>query len=159
MTRQTAGEVINDLVRQAVRAFRAAMFYATDERLWWLHAALEKATFTIVRGSWGKAPTEAGARSLRATACPLTALMVGEPKTETDVILALALAEKRLQPFGYRASDFVDIWDRGLISHQRLLKIVDKETTHRALYPRRKRSTRASPSPNSADGKHSGKRS
>ena len=145
MTRQTAGDVINDLVQQAERAFRAAMFDATDEELWRLHAALEKATFTIVRGSWGKAPTEAGARLLRATACPLTALMVGEPKTETDLAFALALAERRLQRFGYRASDFVDIWDRGLISHRRLLKIVDKETTHRALYPRRKRSTRGSP--------------
>jgi hypothetical protein len=138
MTRRTSGDVIDDLVRQGKGAFRAAMHGATDEALWRLHAALEKATFTVVRGSWGTAPTEAGVRSLRATACPLTALVVGEPKAETDMQLAQVLIEMRLQRFGYRASDFYDVWDRGLISHRRLLKIVDEETTHRALHPRRK---------------------
>jgi hypothetical protein len=112
------------------------MHGATDEDLWRLHGALEKATFTVARGSWGTVPMEAGVRSLRATACPLTVLVVGEPKAERDMQLAQVLIEMRLQRFGYRASDFYGVWDRGLISHRRLLKIVDEETTQRALHPR-----------------------
>jgi len=145
MTRQTAGEVIDDLVRQAERAFRVVMFDATDAQLWRLHAALEKETFTVVRGGFGEACTEAGARSLRPAACPLTALMVGEPRTKTELAFALALTESRLQRLGLCARDFIHIWDSGRISHRRLLEIVEEETTHRAFHPRRKRSTRGSP--------------
>jgi len=71
--------------------------------------------------------------------------VVGEPKAETDIQFAIGLMELRLHRFGYRSSDFYEVWDRRLISHRRLLKIVDEETTHRALHPRKQESAGRTP--------------
>lgn len=111
-------------IRSAFDVFRAAMDHSSDERLWLLHSGLEKMTIKIVRGSWGGANRQG---------CPLTTLYVGAPLDERDPRRGAYLATHHLSRVGFRAADFYEPWDEGLISARDLLRSVDQELTRRAL--------------------------
>jgi len=108
----------------AFDTFQAAMDQASDEHLWLLHGGLEKMTMPIVRGSWGGSNRRA---------CPLTTLYVGVPLDERDVRRGARLAMQHLSRVGFRAADFYEPWDKGLISTRDMLRFVDQELTRRAL--------------------------
>jgi len=108
----------------AFDTFQAAMDQASDEHLWLLHGGLEKMTMPIVRGSWGGANRRG---------CPLTTLYVGAPLDERDVRRGARLAMQHLSRVGFRAADFYEPWDKGLISTRDMLRFVDQELTRRAL--------------------------
>ncbi len=110
----------------ALDAFKIVVSASSDERLWFLHAALEKAQgATVVRGSWG---------GLGSSACPLSALMLGRaPKGDRDALEAERESERLLRQHGFGARDFYGPWDQGMIPLWTLLRTVDRETTRRAM--------------------------
>jgi len=107
-------------------AFGVALREAPTERLWFLHAALEKRRVVrVVRGSWG------GEEELT---CPLTALVWGAaPKSDDEAREAAIRAEDLLRAHGHTARDFYGPWDAGLIPSWQLLRRVDREISRRVM--------------------------
>lgn len=110
---------------------------ASDEALWFLHAALEKNPDLVMRGSWGCLEGERP-ESERAAACPLTALVLGHtPQTQYELREARDISEARLAGHGFRARDFYGVWDTGVLPAHHLLRQLDAYLTSRTLGGRR----------------------
>jgi hypothetical protein len=113
-------------IELALVVFEIVVRATPQERLWFLHAALEKAKgATVVRGSWGE---------LGSAACPLSALVLGRaPNGDLDAGEAERESEKLVRHHGFEARDFYGPWDQGMIRPWTLLRIVDREITRRVM--------------------------